>query len=70
MGTLANSDDTDEIPQSVTFHQGLHCLLKKEQSSRTKDHLNLEILTLDLLICTISHSRFILSYQMEEFINI
>ena len=26
-GTLANSEDPDEMPQNATFHQGLHCLL-------------------------------------------
>ena len=31
MGTLANSEDLDEMPQNVTFHQGLHCLLDKNQ---------------------------------------
>ena len=24
-----NSDDPDEMPHNVAFHQGLHCLLKK-----------------------------------------
>ena len=27
MGTLANSEDTDEMPHKVGFHQGMHCLL-------------------------------------------
>ena len=26
-GTLANSEDPDEMPQKVAFHQGLQCLL-------------------------------------------
>ena len=25
--TLANSEDPDEMPHMVAFHQGLHCLL-------------------------------------------
>ena len=25
-GTLANSEDTDEMPHNAAFHQGLHCL--------------------------------------------
>ena len=25
-GTLANSDDPDELPHSAAIHQGLHCL--------------------------------------------
>ena len=27
MGTLANSEDPDEMPHRMAFHQGLHCLL-------------------------------------------
>ena len=27
MGTLANSEDPDEMRQNVAFHLGLHCLL-------------------------------------------
>ena len=27
MGTFANSEDPDEMPDNVAFHQGLHCLL-------------------------------------------
>ena len=26
-GNLANSEDPDEMPPNVAFHQGLHCLL-------------------------------------------
>ena len=29
MGTLVNSEYPDEMPLSVAFHQGLHCLLSK-----------------------------------------
>ena len=28
--TLANSEDADERPHNVAFHQGLHCLLGKK----------------------------------------
>ena len=28
MGTLANSEDPDEMQHNAAFHQGLHCLLK------------------------------------------
>ena len=27
ISTLANSNDPDEMPHTVAFHQGLHCLL-------------------------------------------
>ena len=32
MGTLANSDDPDEMPHNAAFHQGLHCLLRQNGS--------------------------------------
>ena len=28
MGTLANSEDPDEMLHDAAFHQGLHCLLR------------------------------------------
>ena len=28
MGTLANSEDPDEMTYNAAFHQGLHCLLR------------------------------------------
>ena len=32
-GTLASCEDQDEMPHIATFHQGLHCLLRQNQSS-------------------------------------
>ena len=32
ISTLANSDNPDEMPQNVAFHQGLHCLLRQNRS--------------------------------------
>ena len=37
MGTLANSEDKDEIQHNVAFHQGLHYLSRLKQSSRTDE---------------------------------
>ena len=34
-GTLVNSENPDEMPQNVAFHQGLHCLLRENGSSET-----------------------------------
>ena len=34
MCTLANSDDPDEMPHNVAFHQGLHYLLRRKRSSK------------------------------------
>ena len=33
MGTLANSEDTDEMLHNAVFHQGLHCLSSQNRSS-------------------------------------
>ena len=38
MGTLTDSEDTDEMPHNAAFHQGLHCLLGQKQSSEAKIH--------------------------------
>ena len=32
MGTLANSEDSDEMQHYAAFHQGLLCLLRLKQS--------------------------------------
>ena len=32
MGTFANSEDPDEMPQNAAFHQGLHCSVLKTKS--------------------------------------
>ena len=54
-GTLANSEDPDEMPHDAAFHQGLLCLLRENQSSGTEVHFDMKILTCDPLICTINH---------------
>ena len=33
MGAFANSEDPDEMLQNVAFYQGLHCMLRQNQSS-------------------------------------
>ena len=42
MGTLANSEDPDEMQHDAAFHQGLHCLLILKESSETEIYHNLE----------------------------
>ena len=34
MGTLAKSEDQDEMPHNAAFHQGLHYLLRQNRSSK------------------------------------
>ena len=33
MGTLANSEDLDEMPPNVAFHQGVHYLRRQNRKS-------------------------------------
>ena len=33
MGTCANSQDPDEVSRNETFHQGLQCLVFKEEDT-------------------------------------
>ena len=47
MSTLANSEDPDEMPHNVTFHQGVHCLLRHTQSSKKEIQYYLEIIICD-----------------------
>ena len=50
MGTLANSDDPDEIPHNAAFHQGLHCLLSQNRSSEKE----IQFFFFDIIICKLS----------------
>ena len=40
MGTLANIVDPDEMLHNAAFHQGLHCLLRQNQSSKINIQYN------------------------------
>ena len=39
MGTLANSEDPDEMQHDAAFHKGLHCLLGLKQPSENKFYM-------------------------------
>ena len=43
MGTLAKSENPDEMQHNAAFHQGLKCLLRLKQSSVTKHLIILKI---------------------------
>ena len=47
--TLANSEDPDEMPKNVEFHQGIHCSQRLIQSSGTELHNYLKVSTCDPL---------------------
>ena len=70
MSTLANSEDSDEMPHKVAFHQGLHCLLKQNYLYRKKYNIIMKIVACDLSIYTMDHPKFIVSNQKEESISI
>ena len=47
MGTMATSEEPDKMPHKAAFHQGLHCLLRQNQSLEKEIHYFLEIITYD-----------------------
>ena len=55
-GTLANSEDTDEMQLNAAFHQGLHCLLSLKQPSGTEIYHNIETATCDPINCKMGNS--------------
>ena len=59
MGTLANSEDPDEMQHNATVHQGLHCLLRLKQSKGTEIHHTLETSICDPLKYIMSSPIFI-----------
>ena len=66
MDTLANSEDPDEMLYIVTFHQGLHCLLRQKQFSEKYMQFYLKIIICDPLIYTMDHPKFVVQYQKKE----
>ena len=67
MGTLANSEDPDEMWHDMAvFHQGLHNLLKRKWLTY---NFNLEIITVTPSIYKMGYPKFIVSNQKEESIH-
>ena len=59
-GTLAISEDPDEMQHNAAFHLGLHCLLRLKQPTGTEIHHNLENSTFDLLMYTMGIPRILI----------
>ena len=57
MHTFANKGDLYEMLHYAAFHQGLHCLLRKELSSEKETTILLEIITCDPSIYTMDHPK-------------
>ena len=70
LGSLANSEDPDEIQHNAAFHQGLHCLLRLKQPSGTEIYHNLENSACDPLKYKMSNPILIVSTCMEKSIRI
>ena len=64
MGTLANSEDPDEMQHN------LYCLLRLKQPSGTEKHNNLENSIFDPLKCTMVSPLLIVSKCMGKSIRI
>ena len=70
-GTLACNEDPDEMPHYADFYQGLHCLLKQNQSLNSERNkiLFLEIITCDPLIYKMDHPDLAVSNFTENSIG-
>ena len=69
MSTLTNSEDPDEMPHTVAFHQCLHCLLRQNLSSEKEIQFHLEIIICDPSIHTKDHPKVIVANQKGETIS-
>ena len=65
MGTFANIEDPDEMPHNVSFHQGLQCLLRQNQSSGGEIQYFLEFITCHPSRYTMDHPDLIVPNLME-----
>ena len=70
MGTLANSEDPDEMHHKAAFHQGPHCFLTLKQPSDTEIDQNIKTSTCDPLKYTMGSPILIVSICMGKSIRI
>ena len=70
MGTLANSEEPDEMQHIGAFHQSLHCLLRLKQPSGTEIHHDFETSTCNPLKYTMGSPILIVSICMRKSISI
>ena len=60
MGTMANSEYPEEMPNKVSFRQGLHCLQRQNRSSEKEIFKKICIKTCHPSIYTMHHTDFII----------
>ena len=70
MGTLANSEDPDEMPHCAAFHHSLHCLLRQNGCSKKEKQYFGDIMTCDPSIYTMDHHIYIVCNFMEKSIGL
>ena len=77
MGSLTNSEDPDEMPHDVAFHQGLHLLLKQKDLQGKKNVFFFVCggggggnITFYPLIYTMDHHGFFVCSFMENSIGL
>ena len=66
MGTLANSEDPDEMLHNVAFHQGLHLLLRQDRSLEKEIQYFFRIVTCDPSLYIMDHLDIAVSNFMEN----
>ena len=66
MRTLAYSEDLDEMLDNAAYHQGLHCLLRRNPSSEKEIQFYLQNINCDPSIYTIDHPKFIVSTRGKK----
>ena len=59
VNTLAISEDLDEMPHNVAFHQGMHCLLRQNRPLKKEIQYFFGIIACDPSIYTMDHPDFI-----------
>ena len=70
MGTLANSEDPDEMTHRVAFHHGLHCLPRQNGCLKKEKQDFLDITTRDPSIYTMDHHVLIVCSFTEKSIGL
>ena len=64
-----NSEDPNEIPHHVAFHQGLHCLLRQREIEIQFNHSHLDVINWGPQIYTVDHPKTIVSNGKEKSIS-
>ena len=68
MGTLANSEDLDEMMHDTAFQQGMHCLPRQNQTSKKEINFS-KIITCNPSIYIMNHPDFTVSNFMGNSIG-